>query len=311
MTTHVDATARAEVEALCRERLLENPTPVAAGLDFVVYRATSRDDGAVALRVPRRPTFSNANDPFVSARDLLVQEFELTRYLAARGHPVATPIELVLDDDGVDVLVSEYVEDDGSGFDSRELGRVLARLHGEQIPPVELVAQEGLPAHALVARRLVERWRRLQRFEPSFPDLPPESALAAALAARGAPPSLLHLDVRAPNLRSGAGRRIRALLDWSNAVAADPALELARILEYARLPENGLHAEAVFDGYSELRPIEAEADASFLVCRLDAALMLSLVFRSEAPDPARAPAAAAHALELAEALRAALEGSRR
>jgi aminoglycoside phosphotransferase (APT) family kinase protein len=306
VTADVGLGAPPEVEAFCRARRLENVTPAAGGLDFTVYRASSRDHGAVAVRVPRRRVFSNANDRYVSSRDLLTQEFELARYLAARGHPVARPIELVRDDGWVDVLVSAYVDDDGSGFDSRELGRILAHLHGEPIPRLRLVAQEGLPAHELVARRLVERWAFLRRFAPTFPELPAERALAEVLEARAKAPSLLHLDVRAVNLRCHTGR-IVALVDWSNAVAGDPALELARIAEYARLPENRLDARAVFEGYSELRPLDAATDAAFLVYRLDAAVMLSLVFRSEAPDPARAPSAAARALELAEAVRTALQ----
>ena len=100
----------------------------------------------------------------------------------------------------------------------------------------------------------------------------------AVLAPRPAG-SLVHLDVRTSNLRCTGGA-VRALLDWSNALRGDPAMELGRLAEYALLPGNGLDYEAILAGYREPVPVES---AAFWIYRLDAAVMLALLFSSEAP----------------------------
>jgi aminoglycoside phosphotransferase (APT) family kinase protein len=86
------------------------------------------------------------------------------------------------------------------------------------------------------------------------------------------------MDARRANIRVVRGE-IRAILDWSNALLGDPALDLARAAESgARNPE--------FDaGYGELPRPPVELDT---VYRLDTAVMLAVVFLSEAPDPAAA-----------------------
>ncbi len=63
--------------------------------------------------------------------------------------------------------------------------------------------------------------------------------------------------------------------------------------------ENELDVEAVRRGYATTATVPSESDPCLLVGRLDAALMLALVFLSEAPDPTRGPAAADHARDLA------------
>jgi hypothetical protein len=81
--------------------------------------------------------------------------------------------------------------------------------------------------------------------------------------------------------RRGGRRRPRGLLDWSNALIGDPAMELGRLAEYALLPDNGLDYAAVLAGYAEPVPVDS---AAFWVYRLDAAVMLALLFSSEVPD---------------------------
>ncbi|HEX3648630.1 MAG TPA: hypothetical protein VHV49_09380 [Pseudonocardiaceae bacterium] len=83
------------------------------------------------------------------------------------------------------------------------------------------------------------------------------------------------------------------MLDWSNALVGDPAMELGRLAEYARLPGNGLDYEQVLAGYGEPVPVDS---AAFWIYRLDAAVMLALLFHSEAltGDPARPSANLQH-----------------
>ncbi len=131
--------------------------------------------------------------------------------------------------------------------------------------------------------RIADRFAELAAFATGLPAAPSAERLTAVLAPRPAG-RLVHLDVRASNLRCGGGA-VRALLDWSNALIGDPLLEIGRLAEYALVPENGLDFDAIANGYGI--PVPADS-AAFWVYRLDTAVMLALVFHSEAPDAALA-----------------------
>ncbi|MBM9508481.1 phosphotransferase family protein [Actinacidiphila acididurans] len=289
----------AELDRLAEQWGLSGLEPVGKGLEFSVYRAQGRDGLPVAVRLAHRRFDSNANDPHVDTRALLLQEYAIARHLAAHGLPVAEARELVLADDPAlpDVLLSAYVPDDGSELDSFALGQLLARLH--QVPPPRLtpVASEAVPTARAIAARIGRRWARIGDLVDDWPE-PPDASLVAERLAGLTEDSLLHLDVRSDNIRRRHGRAV-ALLDWSNALLGPPALEFGRLVEYARYPENELDMEAIRSGYATLATVPPDSDPCLSVCRLDAALMLALVFLSEAPDPSRGPAAADHARELA------------
>lgn len=272
---------------------------VGAGLEFSVYRAQQEDGRQVVLRLAPQRFDSNVNDPVVDNRALLTQEFRLARHLHAYGFPVAEPLRLHLADvpDEPDVLISRYVEDDGGQLDNAALGRLLATLHGLPRPGFLPAATGSGGAHAILAR-LPRRWEEIGGLVPEWPAAPERSVLADRLAMLSGH-SLIHLDVRGCNLRRRQGQ-VLALLDWSNALIADPVVEFARLIEYARYSENEVNVAALRAGYMTVReapPLDAPA---MLACRLDTAVMLALVFLCEAPDPKRATRAAEHARELAE-----------
>ena len=150
-----------------------------------------------------------------------------------------------------------------------------------------------MPTAHLLVRRIADRFTELAAFVAGLPAAPPAGRLMAVLTPRPAG-RLLHLDVRASNLRC-AGGAVRALLDWSNALTGDPALELGRLAEYALLPENGLDYEAILAGYRELVPVDP---AAFWIYRLDAAVMLALLFSSEVPQAGLGPRAIDRLLEV-------------
>ncbi|MGW7445857.1 phosphotransferase family protein [Kitasatospora sp. NPDC054795] len=272
---------------------------VGKGLEFTVFRALDRDGAPVAVRLAHRRFDSNANDPYVDTRALLVQEHAIARHLAERGLPVARARELVLADDpnSPDVLLSDYVDDDGSPLDSHTLGQLLAQLHQVTPPRLHPVAAEGGSTVDVLTTRIGRRWAELARRVDDLPEPPAADLLARHLSSLTGT-SLLHLDVRSSNIRRSRGRTT-ALLDWSNALLGTPALEFGRLAEYARYPENDLDLAALRAGYATVAPVPDEDDPCLLACRLDAALMLALVFLSEAPDPTRGPTAATHARDLA------------
>jgi aminoglycoside phosphotransferase (APT) family kinase protein len=279
------AEAPKPVRALAADRGFTQLRSAGGGVEFQVFGATAPDGSKVVLRTPLGERFqSNPNDRNVDTRLLLHWEYVVTRHLAQLDFPVATPRELFLG--GPDVLISDFVADDGRGADQVALGALLLRLHRSPAPLMPPAAASGLPAARLLPRRIADRFAELAAFVPSLPAAPPVDRLTAVLAPLPAA-ALVHLDVRASNIRCTGGA-VRGLLDWSNALIGDPAMELGRLAEYALLPENGIDYEAVLEGYRE--PVPADS-AAFWIYRLDAALMLALLFNSEAPHAELGPSA--------------------
>jgi hypothetical protein len=279
------ADAPASIQMLAAERGFTRLGPAGGGVEFQVFEATRPDGSKAVLRFPLGGRFtSDAIDRHVDTRSLLRWEHDVTRHLDRLGFPVATPRELVLGDP--DVLVSDFITDDGDGADQVALGALLLRLHQAPPPPARPVAAQGLSAARLIPRRITERFAELAALVPGLPAAPPAEQLMAVLASRPAG-TLVHLDVRSSNLRCVDGA-VRALLDWSNALIGDPALEFGRLAEFSLLPENGLDYEAILTGYRQPVPVDS---AAFWIYRLDAAVMLALLFNSEMPDAGLGPAA--------------------
>jgi aminoglycoside phosphotransferase (APT) family kinase protein len=275
----------ASVQALAADRGFTRLRLAGGGVEFQVFEATGPDGSKVALRTPIGGRFqSTPNDRHIDTRSLLRWEYAVTRHLDHLGFPVATPRELVLGEP--DVLVSDFVPDDGRGADQVALGGLLRRLHRSPPPPVPPAATQGLAAARLLPRRIADRFAELGAFVAALPPAPPVERLTAVLGSRPTG-RLVHLDVRASNLRCRGGA-VRGLLDWSNALIGDPAMELGRLAEYASLPENGLDYDAVLAGYAEPVPVDS---AAFWIYRLDAAVMLALLFHSEASHAELGPSA--------------------
>jgi aminoglycoside phosphotransferase (APT) family kinase protein len=286
------ALARAR-ERAAHELGMTDGRMVGRGLESEVWRMHHPEWGEVAVRLPASEEPANDNDPEVDPAALHRHEAAVYAYLAGTDIPVPRSYALLRFE--VDVAVCEYIENDGSGFDSADLGRLLARLHA--LPPMPTIdpSRAADAFRAAIVERLVRRWGVLRRVDPTLPEPPPADRLAALVPA--AATSLLHLDVRAENVLSRDGK-IRALIDWTNSMIGDPALELARAEQYAAYPENGLDLEALLRGYATLRPLPARSERCTTLYRLDAAVMLALVFTREQPDSARGGQALArvHAL---------------
>jgi aminoglycoside phosphotransferase (APT) family kinase protein len=273
----------ASVLRLVAERRFTRLRPAGGGVEFQVFEATAPDGSRVVLRTPGGHRFQfNPNDGHVDTRSLLRWEYVVTRHLDHLGFPVATPRELVLGE--ADVLVADFVPDDGLGADQAALGALLRRLHDAPPPPLPPVAAHGLPTARLLPRRIADRFARLATYVSTAPTTPSVERMTEVLAARPSG-ALLHLDVRASNLRCARGA-IHCLLDWSNALVGDPAMELGRLAEYALLPDNGIDYAKVLAGYGE--PVPSDS-AAFWIYRLDAAVMLALLFHSEVPHAELGP----------------------
>lgn len=272
-----------------------NLRPEAAGLEFVVCRGDSSIHGPLAFRVPWSRHISDANDESIDARDLLRQEVALVSHAKAFGVPGPQVHHLHIGDDGFDFLASEFVAHDGSSPDPGQFGQILRAIHDSPLPDIKTVMQGDAELSDLISERLLRRSRVIERITGIDLHLPELDSVQAILAQSNGKPSLLHMDARPANLLTWGGD-IRGLIDWSNALIGSPALELARIGEYGQLNS------AFLSGYGDNEATETPMGEELLY-RLDTAVMLAVVFLSEAPNPGRAKAQVARVASLFESFR--------
>lgn len=266
--------------------------PVGQGLEAAVFRTELPPFGSVAVKAPWRRFPGGSYGPGVDCRALLRQERDLAAWAAGLGVPVPQ-IFALHETEAQDVLVMAFVEADDGEPDPAEFGRLLRTLH--DAPPPDLVPFTHGPAGdmpAAIADRIRQRIERLAGLGEVLP-VPDPAALRAAL--RPARRSLLHLDLRPANLRCRGGR-IAAVFDWSNALIADPAFELARMAEAGTL------TDAILDGYGDRFWAARLPEATYAACHLDAALLFAILFRVAVPDPDRAARLTVRARELLTAL---------
>ena len=272
---------------------VDNLHLAAEGLEFAVCRGDSSIYGPLAFRVPWKQGISNENDESISARALLRQEAVL--YSHARAFGIASPVarHLHTGDDSFDFLVSEFVVGDGSSPDSHQCGRLLRSIHDIPLPSISLVMQGEEALSDIIAERLLRRSRVVERIVGMDLPLPELDVVRTVLSQSSCKPSLLHMDARPENFLTWKGD-IVSVVDWSNALVGSAALELARIGEYGHLNSDFLM------GYGRSDATEVPLREEILY-RLDTAVMLSVVFLSEAPDAKRAQAQVARVVSLLDA----------
>lgn len=275
-TTELRLRADLEVETASVGWRLTGLEVLGGGLEFLVFAASVEGFGRVALRVPRVRWIHNDNDPDMDPFELLEQEAGLFRHVGAAGLPVPR-VHLLHRGERCDFLATELVLHDGSAPPGRELGRLTRRLHGLPAPGLAPVVDTYDSIPETLAERVVRRAAVVERITGRELGLPGADELRDVLTWSGAERRLLHMDLRPENVLTRGGR-IVALLDWSNALLGDPALELARLSEYGGLDEE------FRQGYGEPDPLARPPRATEIVYRLDSAVMLAVVFLSEAPD---------------------------
>lgn len=287
------------VQKLVDKYGLSDPVELGAGLESRVVRADSARWGPVVVKLPARPIYSNVNDPEGDLGRLFEQEERLLWHIRARGfdrvpEPVAHGIV-----DGTHYLIQTYVLHDGGSIDATSAGETLGWLHALEAPDGRTEAHEGLAWQAVIAHRLKRRAQVFESLTGGALPLPRAGELEASLRAYEAEERLLHLDVRSANFTAVSGR-VTGLLDWSNALVGPPALELARAAEISDIDTHGL-----LKGYVTRSRVPEVPDHVETIFRLDAAVMLALVFLHEDPDPSQAP----RVIERAHSLAAILEGT--
>ena len=266
-----------------------------AGLQFLVFRAESRAFGTIAVRTPMNRWIMDDNDPCMDSRDLLRQEASLASHMQTFGVPVPKVHALVIEDDGLDFLVSEYIAHDGTACDSRRLGELVRLIHDCPVPDIRPAAQTDASTEETIALRLHRRLRVVGAASGRQLNPPSLDEFRAILRGIDDRRSLIHMDLRAENILTSGGK-IVGLVDWDNALLSHPALVLARMAEYGVLNRDFLAGYGGLDWEAELSP------PLNLLLRLDAAAMLAVVFLSEVPDSQRAESAVERVAFLCRAL---------
>ncbi|KAF4946429.1 hypothetical protein FGADI_11186 [Fusarium gaditjirri] len=268
------------------------------GLECLVYKASSPSYGPVVLRMPRVKVYQNANDPNTDARDLIQQEMKIYKLLQSGSVPVPKAYKY-LEEDGYPAMLCEYVDDDGTEITFEEMGRVAAMIHSTPLsdPTMKTVASETDDVFSAIEQRLKRRFSVLSQIIPEASSwITNWDHIHTILEGlKRFPSSLLHMDFRDVNLRHQNGR-ISAVIDWTNALVGPAAIDIFRTLEFSQLDESFVK------GYTDISTWPDVAFQEECLLRLDAALVLALVFTSEAPDAERAEVALARVKELSKTL---------
>ncbi|MEZ4502180.1 MAG: aminoglycoside phosphotransferase family protein [Dehalococcoidia bacterium] len=221
------------VEAALPTARLEDATPLGEGWSVIAYRVPAAD-GDWVLRLQRRTSERVTGE--------LEREVALVPRLEARGLPVPRAMRALHDSDGAFLgTLHRLVEGRPASEASRgeraqlaaELGAFLARLHA--LPFDEVRALE-VPE--------LDLWpdRYASMVEACLPLLGPRSAawLTATVEAfradggtADAPRALVHGDLGPAHVRlddtGGTEGVIAGIIDWGDAIIADPALDFATI----------------------------------------------------------------------------------
>ncbi|KAF4434609.1 aminoglycoside phosphotransferase [Fusarium acutatum] len=268
------------------------------GLECLVYKASSPAYGPVVLRVPRVKVYQNANDPNTNASDLIQQEMKIYKLLENAPVPVPKAYKY-LEDDGYPAMLCEFVDNDGTEITFEEMGRIAAMIHSTPLsdPAMKTVAFETEDVFSTIEQRLKRRFSVLSRTVPEASSwITNWDHIHTILEGlKRFPSSLLHMDFRDVNLRHIDGR-ISAVIDWTNALIGPAAADIFRTLEFSQLDESFVK------GYTKMTAWPDVTSEEDYLLRLDAALVLALVFTSEAPDAERAEVAVARVRELSKSL---------
>jgi Phosphotransferase enzyme family len=250
------------------------------GLEQIVFKALTQDYQEVVIKVPWVRFFSRESEGPLDSRKILEQEYVLTKYIGPFS-PVSSPIHLHFGSE-IDFLITKFVDSDDSKVTQFEKGRFLSEIH--KIPfdkQIELIHQRRNPFITYLSNRLENRKNELEKAAGIKFKFPSKEEIAGLLAERKHSISLLHMDYRNENLLIKNGK-INALIDWSNALLGDPALEVCRTSEF-----DGVNKEFL-EGYGDARYIADIPNQIEYLYRLDAAIMLTNVFLTSHPHKNKA-----------------------
>jgi aminoglycoside phosphotransferase (APT) family kinase protein len=235
------------------------------GADPTDARAIGEGWGATAYRLGTRTVRLLKPNAYTWGIDAgYAREPALLALLAAHGIPAPSNAEAICDDDGrVLAITYDYIEGDtigalgrdAVGTLAREVGAALTALHATPIEEARAIGVPELDLGEELYRPMVEA---------CLPHLGPrgrawlERRFAAFVdggGSRDAPRVLVHGDLGGSHVLADDASRLAGIIDWGDALIADPAYDLAALL--ANCPRS-FH-EHVIEAYEG--PASRDADA--------------------------------------------------
>ncbi|MEH7342348.1 aminoglycoside phosphotransferase family protein [Bacillus sp. JJ1532] len=249
---------------------------LANGVINAVFLVKEKNLGKLAIRTPWRSE-ENMMDKHSSGVISLKKEAAISEHCQKYHIPVPKVHLLYLSDD-INFLVSEFVLGDDQEISSFEIGILTSQIHKVPLDGLSIIDQNEQTLSSIIAHRIAERAQTLSQLINTNIVIPSTEEMEAILNTSQTNNSLLHLDVRPPNL-IGKNGRIQAILDWDNAFIGDPIMELMRISESQEIAE-----KEFLKGYKDVAIIENTKEIIQSIYRLDTALMLSILFISFIQD---------------------------
>ena len=223
---------------------------VARGEVFTVFRGTLEGGTAIGVRiVPEHWLAGMPDDEYaaIPPADIIRQEALLSTHCRAHDIPAPRIFGRSLHSDdatpGLDLVVYEWLEDDGTWAAPAAIGDLLARIHALNPPAFEPVRQRGLSFEQAVTRRTRDGLGELQRRTGMSFAIPDSETLRVYLGWPDRKTSLLHMGLKPGNLMS-AGGQITGIMGWCEALIGPPTFELLS------LDERGLLGDSFLGGYS-------------------------------------------------------------
>ncbi|WP_409295838.1 phosphotransferase family protein [Peribacillus sp. SCS-26] len=249
--------------------------PSGQGVENIVFAVIEKNKGLFAVRSPF-PAGEHSEERMAGGKTFLKKEYELNRHCAGYGIPVPRMHVLHLSSE-ISYLVSEFIEGDEMAIPDEDIGFLARSIHKIPVEGVPIFSRSRNIAF-YIAERISRRLDHLRKNGYLLPDFLPVNKLESILALDRTEPCLLHLDLRPANI-IGRNGKIKALYDWDNALIGSPALELMRIFECGEL-----EADDFLKGYGSTDFLGQIPETALLLYRLDAALMLAVVFLIDLKD---------------------------
>lgn len=250
------------------------------GVVNAVFLVNDNNLGKLAVRTPWNT--ENSMDNQVSNDVIsLKKEAEIAHHCYNYDIPVPKVHQMYLSEE-INFLVSDFVSGNNGAISSLEIGQLVSKIHNVPTENLNIIDQGNLPLTSIISKRITERNLSLCKLINTRNILPDQMELESVLNLAEPVKSLLHLDVRPPNMIAEKGK-IQAIVDWDNAFIGHPIMELMRICESMEL-----NVEDFLKGYDNYSIIENTEEVIQLIYRLDTALMLAILFVSIIKDTEKA-----------------------
>ncbi|MBK3493539.1 phosphotransferase [Viridibacillus sp. YIM B01967] len=248
---------------------------ISNGVNNAVFLIREKNLGMLAIRTPWR-TEGNLNDINLSGMISLKKEATICEH--CHKYILVPKVHKLYLGEEINFLVSDFVSGDAKEIPSYDVGKLTSKIHKIPLDDLSIIDQKERTLTNIISHRITERVHSLSKLINNSIIIPSSEEMEAILNSSQTENSLLHLDVRPPNLIRENGI-IKGIIDWDNAYIGNPIMELMRISESKELIE-----EEFLKGYDDVDIIENTDEVIQSIYRLDTALMLSILFTSYIND---------------------------